>query len=137
MNNVNINVQDFVNTKEYKNFISDNPSKGYLKIRAYAASEAIPISGLKVVVSTPIGNNNVIFFEGETNSSGLIDKIALPTPKLDSNNLDVPNNITYEIAATYTPDNVKQVFKVKLYENVCVVQNINIIPDMNLKMGES
>ena len=55
----NINDQDFVNSMEYQEFIADNPSRGYLNIRAYAASQAIPIVGLKIIVSKNIENNNM------------------------------------------------------------------------------
>ena len=39
------------------NFIKINSSTGGLRVREYAASQAVPISGLKVVVTTTIENN--------------------------------------------------------------------------------
>ena len=132
MNTYNVNDQSFINSEIYQKFLSENSSRGYLNIRAYAASQAIPISGLRVVVSTTIDNNKVIFFEGSTNSSGIIGGISLPAPKLDPNNLDAPNKTTYEIQATYTPDNITQIYKVNMYENVSVIQNINIVPEGGL-----
>lgn len=135
MNTYNINDENFINSESYQEFLRNNPSRGYLNIRAYAASQAIPISGLRVVVSTNVGNEKVIFFEGSTNSSGIIGGIALPAPKLDPNNLDAPNKTTYEVDAIYAPDNLTKVYKVNMYENVSVIQNISIVPDMNLGMG--
>lgn len=132
MNTYNVNDQSFINSEIYQKFLSENSSRGYLNIRAYAASQAIPISGLRIVVSTTIDNNKVIFFEGSTNSSGIIGGISLPAPKLDPNNLDAPNKTTYEIQATYTPDNITQIYKVNMYENVSVIQNINIVPEGGL-----
>lgn len=128
MNTFNINDQNFLNSEVYKNFIKDNPSNGYLKIRAFAANQAIPISNLNIIVSKNIDNNNVIFFEGKTNSSGIIEKITLPTPKLDQNNLDKPSSTTYDIEATY--QNETKIYKVNMYENVYVLQEININPSM-------
>ena len=64
MNNVSINNQNLVNSPEYQEFLKNNPGRGYLNIRVYTASQAIPISNLKVVVSTVIGANNVIFLWG-------------------------------------------------------------------------
>ena len=55
----------------------------------------------------------------------------MPVPKLDINNMDVPNTITYDIEATYEPDNIDTIYKVNMYENICVVQNINIVPKLN------
>ena len=135
MNTYSINDQNFINSESYQKFLRDNTSRGYLNIRAYAASQAIPISGLRVVISTNIDNNKVIFFEGSTNSSGVIGGIALPTPKLDPNNLDAPNKTTYEVEATYAQDNLTKIYSVNMYENVSVIQNINIVPDTNLGLG--
>ena len=135
MNTFNIQDEKYKNSSSYKKFIKENPGTGNLRIRAYAASQAIPISGLAVVVSKVIDNDNVIFFKGVTDESGLIEKIPLPAPKLATDNMDVPEKTTYEIQATYTPDNVISIFNVNMYENICVVQNINIVPDTTLEMG--
>ena len=82
---------------------------------------------MNIVVSTMVGKDNVTFFEGSTNESGIIDNIALPAPKTNPNDLDVPNKITYDITATY--GNKKLLYKVDIYENIIVIQNINVIPD--------
>ena len=128
MNTFNIYDQNFINSKVYQDFLKENSSEGYLKIRAFAANQAIPISNLKIIVSKIIDNNNVVFYEGTTNSSGIIEKITLPTPKLDPSNLDTPKSTTYEIIATYK--NESKIYKVNMYENVYVVQDININPNM-------
>lgn len=132
MNTFYISDQNFTNSETYQNFLKDNPSAGYLRIRAFAANQAIPISGLNITISKMIGGNNVIFFEGATNSSGLIERITLPTPKIDPNNLDAPNSITYDINTIYNNDN--KIYKVNMYENVYVIQDINIVPNINTMM---
>lgn len=132
MNTYNVNDENFVNSTLYQNFIRQNPETGYLKIRAYAASSAIPIDGLKVVVSKVIDNNNVIFFEGYTDSSGIIEKISLPAPILDPNNMNKPGNIIYDLTTTYLPDNVSSKFLIRIYDGIYVIQNINVVPDMKL-----
>ena len=78
--------------------------------------------------------NNIIFFEGYTNESGLIDRITLPAPRIDPNNLDVPNRIMYDVRATYPQDNINNLYLVSIYDNVYVVQNISIVPEMNYGM---
>ena len=132
MNTYNINDASFINTDAYKTFMNNNPSRGNLRIRAYAASGAIPISNLKITVRTKINNDNVIFFEGTTNESGVIDKISLPAPKLNPDNLDTPATTTYEVVATYTPNDSTGVYKVNIYENVYVIQTISIVPEMRI-----
>ena len=128
----NVLDKDFMNSSLYKEFIKNNSSRGSLRIRAYAASEAVPISNVKVTVSTIYENNKIIFFEGYTDSSGLIEKISLPAPSLNMNNLDIPNKRVYEVNAMY--QNINNTYEVNIYENICVLQNINIIPE--LMVGE-
>lgn len=132
MNTYNITDDNFLNSDLYKSFMNNNSSEGYLKIRAYAASGALPIKGLKVVVSTIYENNRIIFFEGITDESGIIEKIVLPAPILDTNNLNAPSKTTYDISVYYEPDNITLNYKANIYADTCVVQNINIIPDMKI-----
>jgi len=135
LNTYNINDDNFINSDLYKDFIKENPSRGNLRIRAYTASGAIPIKDLKVTISTQYKSANIIFYEGETNESGVIEKISLPAPKLINDNLDVPKKTTYEILAVYEPEKLNNVYKVNMYEDVCVVQNINVAPK-TLDVGE-
>lgn len=128
MKNVDINDQNFINSKEYQEYIKINSGLGYLNIRVFSASGAIPISNLKVVVSTVIGNNNVIFFEGYSDASGVIEAIKLPAPKLENGDLTIPSSTIYNILATYAPDNVSENFMVEMYDGINVIQNINISP---------
>lgn len=137
MNTFNINDQEFANSAIYQNFLKQNPSQGYLKIRAYAASQAIPITNLKIVVSKIIDNNKVIFFEGNTNESGIIEKITLPAPRLNQNNLDTPSSTTYDITATYEEQNLTNIYRVNIYDNIYVVQTISVVPTMNVMAGDA
>ena len=123
-----MNIKEFMNTKSYQEFIKNNPGKGNLKIRAYAASEALPVSGLRIVVSSTINNQQIIFFDGLTDSSGMINTISLPAPQLNLNNLEVPATIRYEIDAFFDNQVGKRSFYVNMYDGICVVQNINYTP---------
>ena len=124
MNVYNINDSEFKNSSFYQDFLKDNPTSGYLKIRAYAASEAIPISNMQVEISKTIGDNKIIFFSGITDNSGMIERVTLPTPRLEVSDLNVPNNIEYDIKTTY--NGVDTIYKVIMFEGVCVVQTINV-----------
>ena len=137
MNTYNFNDDAYQNTSSYQNFITANPSQGYLKVRASAASQALPISGLKIVVSKIIDDNKIVFFEGETDSSGVIERIVLPSPKLNTNNLDAPKSTTYDVVATYEPDNLNTTYRVNIYENIYVIQTINVVPTLNAFAGEN
>ncbi len=130
MNSIYFNDPNFINSSTYKEFIDKNKGKGYLSIRAYAASKAVPISGLNIVVSKVINNIKVIFFEGATDSSGIISNITLPTPLISNNEQEIPLSQEYDIFAFYKEQNL--VFKVLLYSNIQVNQNINIVPQIRL-----
>ena len=123
-----MNISEFMNSSEYSDFIRENPGSGNLKIRAYAASEALPVSGLNIIVSSIISGTRVIFYSGVTDASGVIPTIKLPAPSL-IDNLEIPNTIKYDIEA-YMGNN-KSNFSVNMYDGVCVVQNINYTGDIN------
>lgn len=126
MNKVNFNDNDFINTKTYQDFINNNPSTGCLNIRAYSANYAVPINKVKIIVSKIIDNYEVIFYEGVTDLSGMINSIILPTSSINTNDLEIPKATSYNIEAIY--DNTSKKYSVLMYSGICVVQNINIIP---------
>ncbi len=121
MNTYYIDDEKLMNSYFYKEFIENHPGKGNLKIHAYAASEALPVSGLHIIVSTNIDNNKVIFFDGVTDSSGMIQTLSLPTTSLEISNLEVPVGTIYFIEA----ESIN--YQVNLYDGICVVQNINTV----------
>lgn len=129
MNTYNINDDSLNNLSLYQEFLKENEGVGYLRIRAYGASEAVPIEGMNIEVSTLLEDNSkLIFFSGKTDSSGMIEKISLPSPKEGSDNLIAPKKTVYNIKANY--EGVEENFKVNLYDGICVQQIINIVPNI-------
>lgn len=126
MNNVKITDSNFMNSDIYKRFMDENSGRGNLNIKASFANQALPITNLRVVVSKEIENINVIFYEGITNISGIVGKISLPTPPLNNDDLVVPEMTVYKITAIY--NNQEYSYNVNMYDGICVVQNINIVP---------
>lgn len=135
MNTYYVSDSTFAKSQLFQEYLKVNNAIGYLNIRAFSANEAIPIKGLKVNVTNIIGNNTVVFYEGETDESGMINNISLPTPKLNNNSEIAPNKATYNINTYYEPENIKQIYQANIYEGISVIQNINIIPKTN--MGDS
>ena len=132
MNIYNFNDKSFKKTNIYQDFIKDNNSFGYLKIRAYSANEAIPIKGLQITITKTINSDTIVFFEGKTNESGIIEKIILPAPKQNQTNLVAPLKATYDIISYYPLENLKQIYQADIYDGIYVVQNINIIPQKSI-----
>ncbi len=79
------------------------------------------------MVSKIIDEEKVIFYEGVSDSSGTISNIELPTPIVGSDE-DIPKAAEYDILASYNNNNLN--FKIKMYSNIKVLQNINIVPTM-------
>ena len=129
MNIYNFNDLTFKNSTIYQEFINENPATGYLKIRASAASSAIPIEGMKINVNTVFEDNKIIFFEGVTDSSGMIEKLTLPAPTLNPNDLIAPKSTIYNIDTEYNGN--KNSYTARMYEWLCVMQNINVIPNVS------
>ena len=114
----------------FKRFLMDNPTTGYLKVRASSANEAVPISGLNVKVYKDIGNYRVIFFEGVTDYSGMINNIQLPAPMRVTDDLVVPNFTEYKLEA-YNNSNLDLYYDISVCCNITVIQYINITPSVN------
>ena len=76
-----------------------------------------------------MADRKIVFFDGVTDSSGMIETLSLPTPGLLLDNLEEPNSIIYEVEAIYGLNNSNQIFTVLMYDGICVVQNIGILPD--------
>ncbi len=130
MNNVSLNDEEFINSTAYQEFMNNNKGTGYLRIRAYAANQAVPITGLKILVNKKIDGYNVNFFEGYTNESGVIENISLPAPRNNNDDLVIPKSTSYEIVATNNMNNTSLAFIVNVYDNLYVIQNISIVPKM-------
>ena len=125
-----MNLEEFKKTDKYDEYIKENPGIGMLKIRAYAAREAVPVSGVKIEVSNEIDGMEVIFYSGVTDESGMTDKINLPVPKLDTNNMNLPNKMVYQFKASYPLNNFRMISSINMYDGICVVQNIVVTMNM-------
>lgn len=136
MNTYNFYDENFINSKIFEEYMKINSSNGSLRLRATAASEAIPIEGVQITVYKIIDNNRVIFYQGQTNESGVTEKIPLPAPKLNKDIMDIPNKAVYKISAFYPKTNTNYEYEVNIYDNVCVLQNINIIPEILKEVGD-
>ena len=118
------------NDIDYLNFISNNPGYSTLKVRASAANEAYPIANVDIEVSKIIGEYEVIFYEGKTDSSGMINNIILPSPKAISSDLEVPEFTDYKLVAKSDTDNYNHTFNISVCCGITVIQYINITPKM-------
>ena len=132
-----IKVDEIKDDNTYNEFLKENPGRGTLKIRTTSASEALPVSGVNVVVSKEIGDNTYIFYEGQTDSSGMINNIKLPTPVRINSNLEVPNFTSYKVRVEYSKDKFDKTYEVSLCCGSGLIQYVNITPMVNMEEGSS
>ncbi len=124
-------LQEFEQTQEYQTFISQNPTNGILKVQVFTADQAIPISNAKVIITKLIDNDKVTFFEGLTDSSGIIDNIKLPAPMGEYNmeKLEIPKYTTYELKVSNGNYKTDKQYEVAMFGGVKVLQYVKMIPN--------
>lgn len=129
--------EEFKSTSIYKNFMNINNGKGILKIEASTASEAYPLEGVEITISKKLDGKKVIFYNGVTNDSGIIDGIILPTRKMTDNVEDVSDIFftTYDLSARIDKYNLEKDYDVSIFDNVKVIQPI-VFPALDLVSGE-
>ena len=114
-----------------------NTGTGILKIEASTASGAYPLSGVMITIYKLFGNDKVIFYEGETNESGIIESIVLPTKKMEGEVLGVSDIsfTTYDLIAKYPKYNIEKNYDVSIFDDVKVIQPVTF-PVQDLMDGE-
>ncbi len=130
--------EEFKNTGIYKNFINMNQGQGILKVEASVASGAYPLSGVNIKIYKDFGSDRVIFFDGETNDSGIIDNIILPTKELEKeiNEVSDIDFTTYDLVATYSKYDLDKTYDVSIFDDIKVIQPITF-PVNDLMDGDN
>lgn len=126
-----ISYDEFKKIDIYEDFIRVNPDLGVLKIEAFTANEGIPIPDTEIVIYKDIGEYNVVFFKGKTDSSGMIDNIYLPTPKKsDSMSLEIPLYTVYEMNAYHIGYERIKKYSIGMFGDVKVIQYVKMMPEV-------
>ena len=104
------------------------------KMIALLASQNISVTSTpedaEIIITKEIGGNNVLFFRGYTDSSGIIDNITLPAPTsgYDADNFQTSSTTSYKLTAIKDNyDCVKQ-YIINMIGDVKVLQYIKMIP---------
>lgn len=129
-----ISYEDFKKTDEYQEFIKENPDIGFLKVQVFTAYGAIPITGAEVLITRDIGEYKVIFFQGKTDSSGIISDIELPAPAADLiPNPDVLLKYTiYDLSVIHTGYEAIKQYSVGMFGGVRIIQYVKMSPEVDL-----
>lgn len=108
-------------------FLALHPEKGSLRVQTFRGPQALPVEGVHVTVSRDFDGKPYIFYEGDTDMSGIIDQIVLPAAGKDTSlKPDLPQpSATYRLRAehpAYSPLETT----VDIYENVKTIQLLQL-----------
>ena len=132
-----ISYEEFKNTDLYEDFIKENDDVGNLKVQVFTAYGAIPVSDTNIVVYKDIEEYRIIFFQGVTDSSGIISDIVLPAPKMVTSNEEAPIYTIYNMTAFNTGYETLKNFSIGMLGGVNVIQYVKMLPDINAFDGEA
>ncbi len=128
----------YPNTNEppetYQQFMDRNNQTGHLKIQAFAAKQTIPVDKVHIKISRKFTDEEKTFFEGETNSSGIIENIELPAPAeaLSEKPSDTIPYSTYDVSASHPNFSLKFPPNVQIFSNTKAILPVRLVPnDMN------
>ncbi len=126
----NITLEDFKKLPQYQTFLQENPSTGILKVQVFTADQAIPLANTQIYITKKIGNYNVLFYEGITDSSGIIDNIKLPAPLPDKvvENYQTPKFTVYDLIASNEEFKKIKQYEVSMFGDIRVLQYVRISP---------
>jgi len=65
--------------KSFEDFSKENPAKGMLRVQAFAAQQAFPITNARVEVEKDFEDGTHRFIEAYTDINGIVENITLPT----------------------------------------------------------
>lgn len=125
--------ENFKKLDDYQQFILDNPDVGYLKVQAFTAYGAIPIENVNIVIYKDIGSYRVIFFEGVTDSSGIISDIMLPAPETIKNPETTPSYTVYNMTAIHSQYEAIKNYSIGMFGDVRVLQYVKMMPEVSLE----
>lgn len=131
--------EKFKETEDYQQFIKNNPDIGNLKIEAFTAYGAVPISDTQILITKEINGKNVLFFNGYTNSSGIIEKIELPAPPsvaVAAEN-DLPLYTIYDLTAIHEGFETIKKYRIGMFGGINIIQYVKMTPQVELKGVET
>ena len=132
-----ISYEEFKNTDLYSDFIEENNDIGTLKVQVFTAYGAIPIENTNIVIYKDIEEYRVVFFQGLTDSSGIISDIKLPAPMMVTSNEDIPIYTVYNMTAFNNEYESIKNYVIGMLGGVNVIQYVKMMPNVNLEVDDN
>lgn len=129
-----ISYEEFKNLDLYEDFIRENPDMGNLKVQVFTAYGAIPVADTEILITKDIEEYRVVFFRGNTDSSGIISNISLPAPvTVTSATPDVvPGYTIYDMTAVHAGYETLKTYTIGMFGGVNIIQYVKMIPEINI-----
>ena len=125
-----ITLEEFQELDEYKEFLKEYPDQGTLRVRVFTMGGLIPLSNTNILILKKIGNYNVLFYNGITDSMGYLKDIVLPAPKRDLISMNMPLSTSYDMSAIHLGYQDIQQYTISIYGGITVIQYVRMIPEV-------
>ncbi len=114
------------NDETQSSFERDNPKEGVLRVETFIAGRALPVTGVNIIITHRIGEDDVVYYNVITNEVGIVDGLTLPAPDAStSQSPDIQNPFaSYDLYATrdsYLPIGPIQI---QIFDGVKTIQPI-------------
>lgn len=114
---------------DYDEFVRNNPSQGILRVQAFTANQAFPVSNATVRVYIRLANGERELFSGITDVDGIADNIRLPAP---DSSISFNENSTVEPYAVYSLRVNKPGFSSSVFEGIPVFDSVKSIQPVEM-----
>ncbi len=103
-------------------------SLGALKVQVFMANRAYPVSSAHVVIAGK--ESRKVYFDGYTNTSGIVGSILLPAPKkaFSQSPQETPPYSQYDILVRHPKFQSRKYIGVPVFSGVESIQNIQLLP---------
>ena len=88
--------EDLAN-RENMTAIPETIETGFMQIRATALQQSVPISGAKIVISKPVGEEASVMWSDTTDESGKSSVVELPAPSRELSEKPNGNAVPYAV----------------------------------------
>lgn len=123
--------------KSYRNieeFLVDNPKSGFLRVQVFAGEQTFPVSNANIVVTKNFGSRENVFYEENTDISGVMSRVSLPAP--DKSLSVYPTSLqpysTYDISVTHPGYNKVVIHNCVVFDGIETAQMVELIPGLSV-----
>ncbi|MBE6971362.1 MAG: hypothetical protein E7446_04490 [Ruminococcaceae bacterium] len=116
-----------VGSISYNEFLQRNTALGSLKIQASRAQNALPTEGVRISVIGRFNDARVLFFDGVTDTDGLITGITLPAPPRSASlqSDGARRGALYQVFASH-PDYEPDIYEAEIFEGITSILPVTL-----------